>query len=249
MAYDIRPLSFGEILDRGFRVCRDHFQLFVGITLALFVPYGVLLALGESHPLFAAIGLVLFLILFPVTVAALTIAVASVYLDRRITAVYAYQATRPILAPIIGTYVLLYALLFLGIIALVIPGIYFGVCWALVASVMIVEGQFGMSALRRSRTLVRGAWWRTLGTLFVAGLIVEVPMGVLQFFFSFIPFLGHILGQVTAGVAGIYSGAVVVIYYFDRRCRIEDFDLRLLAEQIRMESGAGMTAAPGSSLA
>ncbi|MGH7933908.1 MAG: hypothetical protein ACREQN_12195 [Candidatus Binataceae bacterium] len=247
MAYDIRPLSFGEILDRGFRVCREHFPLLAGITFSLFIPYGVLLALGEIHKAFAVIGILLFVILVPVMIAALTLAVASVCLDQPMTVVDAYQATRPILPALIGTYVLFYALLILAGIALLIPAIYFGICWSLVVPVMIVERRFGMDALRRSRGLVRGSWWRTLGVFFVAALIVEVPVGVLQLFWAFIPFLGHILGQAAAAVASTYSGAVVVIYYFDRRCRTEDFDLRLLSEQIRMEGEPGLTAAPGSS--
>jgi hypothetical protein len=40
-----------------------------------------------------------------------------------------------------------------------------------------------------------------------------------------------------------------VVYYFDRRCRLEDFDLRLLAEQIRAEGvPGGAAAAPASTI-
>jgi hypothetical protein len=35
---------------------------------------------------------------------------------------------------------------------------------------------------------------------------------------------------------------VLVIYYFDRRCRTEDFDLRFLAEQIRSDTAAASPA-------
>jgi hypothetical protein len=43
-----------------------------------------------------------------------------------------------------------------------------------------------------------------------------------------------------------YSAVVLTVYYFDRRCRIEDFDLRLLAEQIRAEGVQGSPAMTGA---
>ena len=44
MAYDIRPLSFGEILDRAFRVYLDNFVLLFGISAVVWIPSGILLA-------------------------------------------------------------------------------------------------------------------------------------------------------------------------------------------------------------
>lgn len=242
LAYNIRPLSFAEILDRAFRVFRDHFSVLVGISAVLWLPYGAILAVGNtSHVVFGIAGLA-FGLLFPVMSVALTAAVANVYLDRPITVGDAYRSIRVILTPIVGTYLLLYLLVILGFIALVIPGIYLMNCWSLTGPVMIVEHRFGMTALRRSRQLVTSVWWRTFGIFFVAGLIAEVPAGVLQMFWSFIPVFGPILTAGTSAIASSYSLVVLVIYYFDRRCRTEDFDLRFLAEQIRSDTAAASPA-------
>ena len=46
MTYDIRPLSFGEILDRAFRVYLDNFALLFGIAAIIWVPSGIILASG-----------------------------------------------------------------------------------------------------------------------------------------------------------------------------------------------------------
>jgi hypothetical protein len=181
---------------------------------------------------------------------ALTAAVANVYLGRPITVGDAYRSIRIILTPIVGTYLLLYLLVILGLIALVIPGIYLMNCWSLTGPVMIVEHRFGMTALRRSRQLVTGVWWRTFGIFIVAGLITGVPTGVLLLFWSFIPVFGPILTAGTKAIASSYSLVVLVIYYFDRRCRTEDFDLRFLAEQIRSETAAASpTTGESSSIA
>ena len=117
------------------------------------------------------------------------------------------------------------------------------VCWALISPVMIVERRFGIAALRRSRELVRGAWGRTFAILFIAGLIASVPGGMLKVYWMFIPYLGEILNAATSAVVSTYSAVVLVIYYFDRRCRVEEFDLHFLARQIRAEGEAGTAAA------
>jgi hypothetical protein len=250
LAYNIRPLSFAEILDRAFRVFRDHFSVLVGISAVLWLPYSAILAVGNSSHVVSGIAELAFSLLFPVMSVALTAAVANVYLDRPIAVGDAYRSIRVILTPIVGTYLLLYLLVILGFIALVIPGIYLMNCWSLTGPVMIVEHRFGMTALRRSRQLVTGVWWRTFGIFFVAFLIAEVPAGVLQVFWSFIPVFGPILTAGTSAIASSYSLVVLVIYYFDRRCRTEDFDLRFLAEQIRSETAAASpTTGESSSIA
>jgi len=242
LAYNIRPLSFAEILDRAFRVFRDHFLVLVGISAVLWLPYGAILAVDHTSLIVFGIAEIAFMLLLPVMSVALTAAVANVYLDRPITVGDAYRSIRVILTPIIGTYLLLYLLVILGLIALVIPGIYLGTCWSLTAPVMIVEHRFGMTALRRSRQLVTGVWWRTFGIFLVAFLIAQVPAGVLQVLWSYIPGFGPILTAGTSTIASSYGLVMVVIYYFDRRCRTEDFDLRFLAEQIRSDTAAASPA-------
>jgi hypothetical protein len=247
VAYDIRPLSFTEVLDRAFAVLRDQFWLLAGISAVAWIPYGVVLAFAGPNPRgLQVLALMLLMVLVPVAYTALTVAVAAVYLGSPVTLSEAYRSTRPILVSIIGTYLLMYVFLFLSAILLLLPALYFAICWAMVSPVMIVEDCFGMTALRRSRTLVSGSWWRTFGLMVVVGLITAVPAGALQLFWSFIPFFGPILNAATQAVTSSYSLVVLVVYYFDRRCRTEDFDLHHLAQQIRSEGAAAM---PGSSLA
>jgi hypothetical protein len=246
VAYEIRPLSFTEVLDRAFAVVRDQFWLVVGISAVVWIPCGVLLAVAGSNHVVQVVDLLLLLVLEPVAYTALAVAVAGVYLGLPATVSDAYRATRPILASIIGTYLLMYLLFIPLALLLVIPAIYFMVCWLLVAPVMIVEETFGMAALRRSRLLVRGAWWKTFAIMVVVGLIAAIPAAALQVLWAYIPFFGPILNAVTESISHGYSLVAVVVYYFDRRCRTEDFDLRLLAQQIRSEGAAAM---PRTSLA
>ena len=237
MTYNIRPLSFGEVLDSAFTVFRDNFVLLAGIALIIGVPVETLVSAAQKAHLggLVLLGMLLALVLEPVMLVAFTVAVANIYLDRPITIGDAYRSVGRIFGPFFGTVLLADLLLMLAVLALIVPAIYFGVCWCLIFPVMIVEHRFGMSAMRRSRLLVSGVWWRTLGIIVVAALIARVPAMVLSMVWSFIPILGVVLTAATLSIAQTYSLIVFVIYYFDRRCRIEDFDLRLLADQIRAD--------------
>jgi hypothetical protein len=82
--------------------------------------------------------------------------------------------------------------------------------------------------------------------LLVAAIIVRVPLGVLDLLWSSIPVVGVVLSGLVTAIGYAYSAVVVIVYYFDRRCRLEDFDLRLLAEQIRTESAPGSPAMTGA---
>jgi hypothetical protein len=265
MAYDIRPLSFGEILDRAFQVYFDNFVLLFGIAAVVWIPSGIILASGSivGNAAAAVLNLIFLMVAAPIMQAALTIAVSEAYLDRPVTIAEAYQSTRPIFLPLIGTYLLMgllfvipaavagvtfmvsRALFVIAVIAGAVIIFYFIGCWSLVGPVMIVERRFGMSGLRRSRELVIGSWWRTIGILVTAGLIAGVPASALRFVWAFIPVIGVILTAATQAVSSTYSSVALVIYYFDQRCRTEDFDLRLLAEQVRAQTGP--TTATGSS--
>src|SRR5438034_10080809 len=50
MGYEIRAMSFAEIMDTGFRIVRRHFGLIIGIAAALYVPVAILGALVAPHP-------------------------------------------------------------------------------------------------------------------------------------------------------------------------------------------------------
>ncbi len=215
---------------------RDNFAALVGTAALMFIPWGVFEALGRTSHMFSTLGTIYLLLVSVIYQAAITIAVSNLYLDRPVTVGLAYSAARPILLPMIGTYLLFYLLLILATFALVIPGLYFGVCWCFLAQVIIVERRFGMAALARSRALVSGNWWYTFGMVLAIGLISQIPVAVLSALWSTVPFFGPILAGAVDSVTGAFGAAALTIYYFERRCRVEDFDLIFLAQQISAET-------------
>src|SRR5437660_8242685 len=100
MGYEIRAMSFAEIMDTGFRIVRQHFGLIIGIAAALYVPIAILGALVAPESVPAAgpwggmgagrlgfpIGLVLYaVVVSPLVTAASTSAIGVFYLGPRAT--------------------------------------------------------------------------------------------------------------------------------------------------------------------
>ena len=117
---ELRPLALGELLDRTFRLYRNHFWLFAGIMVvpsAFSVPFMVLFfsmqgsALGGTPPLpkvifgmvlFGLAFVFLFLAVYAVAIGATTHAVSEAYLGRKVTVREAYGKVRGSFWRIIG---------------------------------------------------------------------------------------------------------------------------------------------------
>ncbi len=272
MAYEIRALSFTEILDRAFRVLLDNFVLFFGISAVVFVPMGILQAVAGKTQVFGTILGLFVMVTYLFFHAALLIGMIGIYLDRQTSVVDAYRSAKPVMLRFMGTYLLMATPVFLAVIPMTIMVLmrvrikgpfpiflmilatgslffYFMIRWVLAGPIMIAERRFGPSALRRSSELIRGQWWRTFGIIIASALIVQVPVAVLNLLWSSIPFLGPILTSLVQAATAAYAVIVMVLYYFDRRCRIENFDLHYLVEQVRAEGAIAPVTIGASTIA
>lgn len=118
----------------------------------------------------------------------------------------------------------------LGLVLLVIPGIWLSVSLTMVPHIVALEDLGVIGSLSRSIELVRDRWWPTLGYLLLVGLMGWVAGWMLQF--VAVPLVA--LGDVSTGlalvfVAGlVFQGLVVAaiavmntMWYFDLRARQE----------------------------
>src|SRR5207249_5835600 len=182
-----------------------------------------------------------------------------VYLGRPVSVPSALRAVWSLLLPLTGTMLLVWLFFAIAVtvimLASVITGmvagrfgaaaavivtapaffIYLGLIFALLAPVMVLERTFGPRALRRSRDLLRGSGGRALGAYLAGSVLVNVLSGVVQMALGRVPVLGPI-GIGLARAAGVaYTSAVLVLLYFDIRCRKEAFDLEHLAQLVARE--------------
>ena len=123
---------------------------------------------------------------------------------------------------------------------------YLYIAFALFPPVIVLERQPVMAALRRSRSLVRGAWWRTFGILLLVNVIAQlianilsVPFVALTFLvawltgddlnvYALLPLIVTALGTIVASaVTWPFTAVATALVYVDRRMRREALDIEL----------------------
>lgn len=76
-----------------------------------------------------------------------------------------------------------------------------------------------------------------IGTLFVLGLVMIPIIWGVQIAVLFIPqpHVRAVLAPLAQAVMTIFASAATVVFYFSARCKHEQFDLQLLAENVGAE--------------
>ncbi|HEY8402525.1 MAG TPA: hypothetical protein VIK89_14755, partial [Cytophagaceae bacterium] len=87
-----------------------------------------------------------------------------------------------------------YLIIMLGMILLIIPGIYVSVALSLLFIVMIKEKASFSNAVSRCFYLIKGKWWSTFGLLFIMGMIQSM---ILYAFSLPITILTAVIGSMT----------------------------------------------------
>ena len=275
-----QPMGFTDILDTTFSYYRDHFRLFVGISaiytfLYLFfhitfssfthwlIDWGVLVADALFYGWLVCAGIQTYLGRHTTPSAAFRqlahrfwsyLGSSLIWILVLIGALYATLATIP------SSY---YTIIFGFIIGLPC-GIYFGTRWSFHAQAVLVEGVSATNALRRSRELVTGTWWRVFGmmfAIFLLALVIELilvtssmSIFVLSGFAGEVDFeemidqvlqiMGHNIEEVDdllfviTAVIDIFTTPIlpigVTLLYFDQRIRREGFDIEMMVAKEAM---------------
>ena len=83
-----------------------------------------------------------------------------------------------------------------------------------------IERRLSSPATSFSAQVVEGSWWRTLGILFVVGLLASIPSGVVSLIFSAAaPVAGNLASAVVAVVVLPFSAAAATLLFFDLQSR------------------------------
>lgn len=175
----------------------------------------------------------------------MTVVVGKAVLGKPITFGEAVGELVPRLPRLLGVTVL-YTLIFaVGSLFCLVPGIWLYALFGLASPALVLEdGRVGQ-ALKRSRLLVQGSWWRVFGVLLLTGVCAAVIAFVIQIPFNLTTGLGAAdladMARVSVG-AQLLSGAGQVIaqtlvtpfvagatalLYIDQRMRKEGMDIQL----------------------
>jgi hypothetical protein len=126
---------------------------------------------------------------------------------------------RPYIGRLIGAGILFGLGVAVGLVLLVIPGLYLLAIWAMFAPVIVLEGAGVTESFGRSRALVSGRFWPVFGVVIVASVISAVAQSLVSLALSFLPiFLRYWLGgAVASAVAVPFLVLAVTMTYFALR--------------------------------
>jgi len=113
------------------------------------------------------------------------------------------SAATPYIAPVAGASILAGIAIAIGLILLIVPGLFLITIWAVIVPVIVLEQSGVFASFGRSQQLVRGHGWHVFGTLVLAWVILLVVNIVLGIIFAVLP---HALGS---GLASVISGTLV----------------------------------------
>jgi hypothetical protein len=165
-----------------------HFGTFAAIAFVVVVPVDLVvlgLAGGQlfsgypEETLASGENASYTLIITPLVTAMHVQAVLALGEGRRPRIVDALRRGGAAALPVIGGVVLAGLGTLLGLVLLVLPGIYLFVRWYVTAQAIVVEGLGAVDGLSRSGELVRGQWWRVFGVLLVSLLIGAIAAAIL----------------------------------------------------------------------
>jgi len=165
---------------------------------------------------------------FPAVIVALVAqaAIARAVADVADGATPDFESVYRRILPYIGTLLLtvlriIVIVLALGITIVGIPfAVYFMVRWAFFAQAIVIEGESSSGATSLSARVVKGNWWRTLGILFIVGLLASLPTGAVTLIFSAAaPIAGSLASAVVAVIALPFSAGAATLLFFDLQSR------------------------------
>ncbi len=113
------------------------------------------------------------------------------------------SAALPYIWPVAGASILAAIAIAIGLVLLIVPGLFLITIWAVIVPVIVIERSGVLASFGRSRELVRGRAWHVFGTLVLVYLIMLVVNIVLGLIFRALP---HVLGS---GLSVIISGTLI----------------------------------------
>ncbi|MBC8042875.1 MAG: hypothetical protein IAF08_05465 [Rhizobacter sp.] len=201
MRQNFKPLATAIVYIAG------PFALLTGVAAGIYQANVRDLAIGAgggSADPFAAFSqlfsveyflIILFSVLESTALIAIVYTYINLYIDRPDTEPQVqdiWQGVQQHFLKVFSASLLAGLLLILGIVLLVIPGIYISVPISFIYVIMLRENRSVGEAISRGFALVRGHWWQSLGVLVVVGLlgyivsfVFSLPAGVIGFVSAF----------------------------------------------------------------
>ena len=213
----MNPLS--GVLDEAWRMYKAHAMHLLTIAFVIYLAAAVvaaLLALAGGY-IGALLGSLVEIFAAFLLQATLVKAVQDVR-DGRVDLSLGetVRAATPYLWAVAGASILAGIAITVGLILLIVPGLYLITIWAVIVPVMVLEQSGALASFGRSQQLVRGRGWHVFGTLVLVFIILIAVNLILGLIFSALPsVLGSGLSSVISGtlIAPFLALVVTLVYY------------------------------------
>ncbi len=212
----MNPLS--GVIGEAWQMYRAHAWHLFAIAFVIYLAAAILaalLALGGTIGLL--LGSVIEVIAAFLLQAALVKAVQDVRDGRADLSIgETVSAATPYLWSVAAASILAGIAIAIGLILVIVPGLYLITVWAVIVPVIVIEESGALASFGRSRELVRGRGWHVFGTLVLVFLILIAVNIVLGLVFAALPhFLRGGLSSIISGtlIAPFLALVVTLVYY------------------------------------
>ena len=177
-------LDVGRVFERIFEIYRDQFTLLIPAALLVFVPVAIISGLIYAGD----VGILGALIVAAIgTIATywfqgMVVEAARDILDGRRdhTVGSLVRAAIPVIGPLLVAGILAGIAIGLGLLLLIVPGLFLLTIWAVLAPVIVIERRDALSSFGRSRELVRGHGWQVFWVIVILFLLQFLVTAVIQ---------------------------------------------------------------------
>ena len=176
-------LDTARVFERIFEIYSQQFTLLVPAALVLFVPVAIVdgLVLASGGGLALLISTAVALIATYWYQGMVVEAVRDILDGRRDQTIGGlFSSASPFIGQLLGAGILAGIGIAIGLLLLIVPGLFLITIWAVVVPVIVIERSGILAAFGRSRELVRGNGWQVFGVIVVLLLLQIVAAGVLN---------------------------------------------------------------------
>lgn len=249
----VREQSVGSIFRTSFKIYKNNFLPLIMHYFLLVFPFTLIDQWARIHhsPGVEASASILSGLAAMLAFPFITVAVSEICLGNRASVKHSWQRVRSkSMGGFIKTYLLVMLILVVGLIMLVIPGIVFAAWYLFTLQVVVLESLYGTSAMKRSKELGKGFYWRNLGIILLlymvmlaayllialvlggaigvmVGLLFPAAVGSTALYMSY-----SVIDSALLTVLSPFPAIGLVLLYYDMRARKECYDSTTLAEDL-----------------